>query len=163
MNSKHQIHIVGTLVSQNLLMDTWHLYANHCRTSIADKKFEQITQEKEWRNEAITGRLTALVEKQQKSNTWMINVPKEEKTPEDLRKYSMINWEKSLKWNNKYMDGMGSEFFRIKNKEYITLRHNLVKLLNLHVKERNIQIEKANHKKEKKKKKSGFLQTSHQN
>lgn len=36
-------------VIQNVLTDTWHLYANHCQISVADKKLK-ITQE--WRNEA---------------------------------------------------------------------------------------------------------------
>lgn len=97
MNMKHQNHIAGTSVIQNLFVSTWHLYARRWQISAADKTLEQITQGKEWRNEAIRRNLTALVEKQKKYNIWMIGVPKEEKFLVEQRQYSVISRGKSLK------------------------------------------------------------------
>lgn len=80
VNLKHQKCTAGTSVIQNLFVSTWHLYAYHCQINAADKKLEKITQEKEWRHfSAIRGKLTVWVEKRQKSNKWMIGVPREEK------------------------------------------------------------------------------------
>jgi len=64
---------------------------------VAGKKSEQITQGKEWRNEAIRGKLTALVEKQQRSNIRRTGVLKKQNIPVEQRRYSMINQGKSLK------------------------------------------------------------------
>lgn len=95
MNMKHQNHIAGTSVIQNLFVSTWHLYAKHCQISVADKKLEQITQGEEWRNEAIRGKLTALVQKQKKYNIWMTGVPKGGKIHVEQWQYSVIGRGKS--------------------------------------------------------------------
>lgn len=75
---------------------------------------KQFTQGKEWINEEIRGRLTALLEKQQKSDMWIIGVPKEKKNSCGTEKTFSNELGEILKIKNNYTDGMGSRVFQDK-------------------------------------------------